>query len=188
MTWTHLPIAALILTVSMMCCPAASFALEEKPGLRFSEITHLASSGKTQEALEAVESSLKAKPRDPQLRFLQGLLLTQSDRQSEAIAVFTALTEEFPNLPEPYNNLAALQAANGQTGQARVSLEAAVRADPNYSVAHENLADVHLRLSLEAYQRALAVGGDGRLLVPKIKQLQQLIEDPKRTVETLAKP
>lgn len=181
----HSHIAALLITASMAYLPASSLALDEKPAVRFSEVSNLAAKGKTQEALVAVESSLMTKPRDPQWRFLQGLLLAQSDRRSEAILVFTSLTEEFPNLPEPYNNLAALQAANGQTGQARVSLEAAVRADPNYAVAHENLADVHLRLSLEAYQRAVAAGGDSKALGQKIKQLQQLIEHPKQTTDGL---
>lgn len=181
----HSHIAALLFAASMVCLPAASLALDEKPALRFSEATNLAARGKVQEALDVVESNLKTKPRDPQWRFLQGLLLAQSDRRSEALSVFTSLTEEFPNLPEPYNNLAALQAANGQTDQARVSLEAAVLADSNYAVAYENLADVHLRLSLEAYQRAVAAGGDSKVLGRKIKQLQQLIEDPKQSTDGL---
>ncbi len=174
---TRTDIAALLFATLALGLPAASLAVDEKPALRFSEVTALAAKGKTQEALDAVEFNLKFKPRDPQWRFLHGMLLAQSERQSEAMAVFTALTEDFPNLPEPHNNLAVLQAANGQTGQARVSLEAAVRADPNYGVAHENLADVHLRLSLEAYQRALAAGGDAVLLGHKIKLLQQLIDN-----------
>ena len=170
------------LFVALLAHGPSAVASDKKPTWRLSDVTRMIANGETGTALEAVESNLKTKPNDPQWRFLQGTLLAQSDRREEAIAVFTLLAEDFPNLPEPHNNLAALQAANGQTSLARASLEAAVRADPNYSIAHENLADVHLRLSLEAYQRALAAGGDAKAISPRIKQLQQLIEDPRRSV------
>jgi Flp pilus assembly protein TadD len=175
-------IIALAVVASFAYAPLAALASDTKPALRFSEVTHLIAKGELRAALEAVESTLKSKPSDPQWRFLQGALLAQSERRAEAIAVFTSLTEDFPNLPEPHNNLAALQAANGHTDLARASLEAAVRADPSYGMAHENLADVHLRLSLDAYQRAVAAGGDVKVLGPRIKQLQQLIEDPRQNV------
>ena len=92
------------------------------------------------------------------------------------MAVFTALTEDLPNLPEPHNNLAVLQAANGQTGQARVSLEAAIRADPKYAVAHENLGDVHMRLALESYRNAVSSGADPSALAKKMKPLQLILD------------
>ena len=177
---SRINIITLLLVASFAQAPWA-VASDQKPTWRYSDVTSMIAKGETRTALEAVESNLKIKPNDPQWRFVQGMLLAQSERRAEAIAVFTSLTEDFPNLPEPHNNLAALQAANGQTNLARASLEAAVRADPNYGMAHENLADVHLRLSLEAYQRALAAGGDEKVLGPRIKQLQQLIEDPRRS-------
>lgn len=175
-------IIALVAVASFACFPLTSVASDTKPTLRFSEVTHLIAKGELRTALEAVESTLKSKPSDPQWRFLHGTLLAQSERRAEAIAVFTSLTDDFPNLPEPHNNLAALLAANGHTDLARASLEAAVRADPSYGMAHENLAEVHLRLSLDAYQRAVAAGGDLKVLGPRIKQLQQLIDDPKQKV------
>lgn len=172
---TRSDIAALIVAIGLGL-PAACFAADDKPAEGFAAASRLAQAGQTEQALRIVDTALKTRPRDAQWRFLQGSLLSQSQRRSEAIAVFTALTEEFPNLPEPHNNLAVLLAANGQVAQARVSLEAALRADPAYGVAHENLGDVNLRLSLQAYQRALASGGDTVALTRKIKQLRQILD------------
>ncbi|XVJ69839.1 MAG: tetratricopeptide repeat protein [Rhizobacter sp.] len=142
----------------------------------FSKAAKLVESGQTELAMSVIEEALKTRPLDPQWRFLKGTALTQSGRALEAMAVFTALTEDLPNLPEPHNNLAVLQAANGQTGQARVSLEAAVRADPRYAVAHENLGDVHMRLALESYRNAMSSGGDPSALAKKMKPLQLILD------------
>lgn len=66
------------------------------------------------------------------------------------------MTEDFPELPEPYNNLAVLHAASGQIDRARELLETALRHDPSYFTAHENLGDIYVRLALRAYERAAA--------------------------------
>src|SRR5690606_21604631 len=68
--------------------------------------------------------------------------------------VFQGLTQQFPELPEPHNNLAALHAARGELDLARAALDEAVRALPSYALAHENLGDLHLRPALRAWQRA----------------------------------
>lgn len=141
----------------------------------FSNTLKLTEAGEFEPALQAINRALQTRPQDAQWRFLKGTVLTRMGRTTEALVVFTTLTEDFPNLPEPHNNLAVLQAAQGQIGQARVSLEAAVRADPKYAVAHENLGDVQLRLALEAYQNAIAAGGDSSALIKKMKPLQLML-------------
>jgi Flp pilus assembly protein TadD len=169
------------LTLAALCCSTgiAQVAQKNTPQANqpsFSNTVKLVEAGRTERALSAIEEALKTRPLDPQWRFLKGTALTQSGRSPEAIAVFTALTEDLPNLPEPHNNLAVLQAGNGQTGQARVSLEAAIRADPQYAVAHENLGDVHMRLALESYRNALSAGGDPSALTKKMKPLQLILD------------
>ncbi len=52
-------------------------------------------------------------PRDAQMRFLKGVILTEQKKPAEAIRLFTALTEDFPDLLAPYNKLAVLYAAGG---------------------------------------------------------------------------
>ena len=78
----------------------------------------------------------------------------ESQRTDEAVAAFRSLTEDFPELPEPYNNLAVIYAERGQYGQARDALETAVRNNPRYATAQENLGDVYIQLAREAYSRA----------------------------------
>ena len=72
------------------------------------------------------------------------------------MAVFERLTQDHPDLPEPYNNLAVLHAARGQLDRARELLEQALRHDPNYFAAQENLGDVFARLAQRAYEKASA--------------------------------
>lgn len=111
--------------------------------------------GKADEALRTLDASLRDAPRNPQLRFLYGYILNAQGRVDQARDVFEQLTQDFPELPEPYNNLAVILAARGELDQARRALEQAVRVLPTYSVAHENLGDVYLRMAARAYDRAV---------------------------------
>jgi Flp pilus assembly protein TadD len=106
------------------------------------------------EAADRVESNLAKRPRDPQWRFLQGVLFAEIGKTAEAISVFELLTEDFPELAETYNNLAALYVDQNDLQKARLLLERAVQNRPDYALAHENLADVYTRLAMSAYQKA----------------------------------
>ena len=132
----------------------------------------LLKAGQTAEAMVKLDQLLALKPKDPQLRFLKGNLLSDSKRTAEAIAVFTLLNEDYPELPEPYNNLAVLYAGQGQYDKARAALEAAVRGNPNYGTAFENLGDVYVRLAAQAYGRALVLDPTNAALAPKVAQLR----------------
>ena len=116
--------------------------------------TQLLRQGKPAEALAKADAYIAGKPRDPQMRFLRGVILTEQGKQADAIAAFTQLTQDFPELPEPYNNLAALYAAQSQFDKARAALEMAIKLNPSYATAHENLGDVYARLAAQSYGRA----------------------------------
>src|SRR5690349_881383 len=118
------------------------------------EAQRLYTQGKQAPALEKVDAFLKAQPRDPQGRFLKGLILTEQKKTAEAIQVFTGLTEDFPELPEPYNNLAVLYASQGNYDKAKSALELAIHTHPSYATAHENLGDIYAQLASRAYDRA----------------------------------
>lgn len=119
--------------------------------------------GRDAEALELVERRIAEDPRDPQARFLKGVILADQNRQDEAIDTFVRLTQEYPERAEPYNNLAVLYAARGALDRAREALESAVRANPKYATALENLGDVHARLAADAYERAAQLDGRSAL-------------------------
>lgn len=123
----------------------------------YQQVTRLVTEGRRDAAMVALEEALRAHPRNPQLRFLYGVLLAEARRPDDAIAVFEQITQDYPELPEPYNNLAVMHAARGELDRARGALEAAVRALPGYALAHENLGDVHLRLAVRAWERAASL-------------------------------
>ncbi len=138
------------------------------------EIKQLMRTGQTAEAGAKLDQSLAAKPKDPQLRFLKGVLLTETGHAAEAIDIFVALTVDYPELAEPYNNLAVIYAGQGRYDKARVALEAAIRGNPGYATAYENLGDVYARLAAQAYARGQQLDPGNAALAPKIAQLQGL--------------
>lgn len=131
-------------------------ARPDEPGSAVSDAVKLMNQGRHAEAITKLETALKATPRDPRLRFTYGLVLADQGKSVEAIDVLTQLTQDFPELPEPFNNLAVLHAARGELDKARYALENALRALPNYSLGHENLGDLYLRLAARSYEQANA--------------------------------
>ncbi|MGQ9685630.1 MAG: L,D-transpeptidase Cds6 family protein [Thiobacillaceae bacterium] len=111
--------------------------------------------GQHAHALTRIDAYLASNPKDAQGRFLKGLILTELNRYQEAIKVFSDLTTDYPQLPEPYNNLAVLYAAQGQYERAKQSLEQAIRTHPSYATAHENLGDIYAKMASLAYDKAL---------------------------------
>jgi Flp pilus assembly protein TadD len=138
------------------------------------DINRMMRQGQLPQALERVDKFLAGKPRDAQGRFLKGLVLTEMNRTGEAIQVFAKLSEDYPELPEPYNNLAVLYAADGHLERARAALELALFARPDYATAHENLGDVYLQMAADAYQRASTLQPNNRPLSSKLALAREM--------------
>lgn len=128
--------------------------------------------GQQTEALDQVNAYLNSNPADAQARFLKGLILTKQNRQADAIQVYQSMIEDFPELPEPYNNLAVLYAAQGRYESATDSLEMAIRARPGYATAHENLGDVRARMASQSYERAAQLDSGNASARAKLAVLQ----------------
>ena len=77
------------------------------------EIETLHKQGQTEQALQQADTAIAQQPRAAQIRFLKGVMLGDLGRNSEAIDVYVSLTQDFPELADPYNNLAVLYAADG---------------------------------------------------------------------------
>ncbi len=141
----------------------------------YAEITQLLKAGKAAEALTKADQRLSATPHDPQLRFLKGVAQAESGKPADAVATFTKLTEDYPELPEPYNNLAVLYANQNQLDKARTALEMAIRTNPSYATAHENLGDIYAKLASQAYNKALQLDAASATSVkPKLALIRQL--------------
>lgn len=138
------------------------------------DASQLFKQGQQTQALEKVEAVLAAKPKDAQARFLKGLILTEQSKTADAIKVFTALTDDYPELPEPYNNLAVLYAGQGQYEKAKVALEMAIRTHPSYATAHENLGDIYAKMASQAYDRALQLDKSNTSTQTKLEMIKDL--------------
>jgi tetratricopeptide (TPR) repeat protein len=143
------------------------------------EAQKLYAAGKVPAAMDKVDAVLKAQPKDPQARFLKGLLLTEQKRTAEAIQAFTSLTEDYPELPEPYNNLAVLYASQGNYDKAKAALELAIHTHPSYATAHENLGDIYAQLASRAYDRALQLDKNNTAAQLKLAMVKDLFASPK---------
>ncbi len=152
-------------------------ALSAAPALAddAADINKLMRAGQYGEALSKVDASLSRTPRDAQLRFLKGVILAEQNKSAEAIAIFAKLTDDHPTLPEPYNNLAVLYAASGQYDKARSALDAAIRTNPTYATAYENLGDVHAKLASQAYDKALQLDSGNSGAKSKLTLMRSLV-------------
>ena len=156
-----------VAAVLLAAAPAFADELEDA--------TKLLKAGQPQQALERVNRALAAKPRDPQARFLKGLILTEQGNTKDAIDIFTRLTQDYPDLPEPYNNLAVIYASQGQYDKARVALEQSIRTHPSYATAYENLGDVYAKLASQAYGKALQFDSSNAGAQNKLSLVRELV-------------
>lgn len=131
--------------------------------------------GQHAQALEQIDKYLSGKPKDAQGRFLKGVILTEMNKPNDAIVVFTKLTEDYPELPEPYNNLAVIYAQQKQYEKAKQALEMAIRTHPSYATAHENLGDIYARLASQAYDKALQIDSSNSSAQTKLSSIKDLI-------------
>ena len=163
-----LPIALLLAWLPAV----ASAAQAAAPGVQ--NASQSFRQGNNAAALEKVNAYLAANPKDAQGRFLKGLILTELNRHSEAIKVFSDLTEDYPELPEPYNNLAVLYAAQAQYERAKNSLEMAIRTHPSYATAHENLGDIYAKMASQSYDKALQLDQSNTSAQTKLAMIRDL--------------
>ena len=155
----------------------------------YADVNRLVKAGQFPEALAKADQYLQGKPRDPQMRFLKGVIQTEAGKPADAIATFTKITEDYPELPEPYNNLAVLYAGQSQFDKARAALEMAIRTNPSYATAHENLGDVYAKLASQAYSKALQLDGANTGVQPKLALIRTLFApEPKGQKPAAAVP
>lgn len=184
-------VAAWALSLVLGCVTHAAHAqgieaLEWQPGQSLStqtvistphnDMRKLLRQAKYPQALVLVNKQLALNPRDPQMRFWQGFLYEQLGQPDMALQVYLDLTREYPELAEPFNNLGVLYAAKGDYPNAKAALDSALRANPNYAAAHENMGDLLVNMARQAYARALSLEGKQRGITQKIEQLKPVLE------------
>jgi tetratricopeptide (TPR) repeat protein len=162
----------------VLLCTCAFFGIGSASADELQDANKFLKAGQHREALASVNKALAAKPRDPQVRFLKAVILTEQGSTREAIDIFTRLTQDFPDLPEPYNNLAVIHAAQGQYEKARVALEQSIRTHPSYATAYENLGDVYAKLASQAYDKALQLDKSNTGAQNKLSLVREIARGP----------
>jgi tetratricopeptide (TPR) repeat protein len=165
-------LSRLTLLAFMLCLAGAPSAWSQSDPLQ--EANQLFRQGQFDRAMERVNGYLSSRPKDARGRFLKGLILTEQNRPNEAIKIFTELSQDYPELPEPYNNLAVLYASQGAYDKARNSLEMAIRTHPSYATAHENLGDIYAKMASQAYDKALQLDRSNQAAQGKLNMIRDL--------------
>ncbi|MFB3921936.1 MAG: tetratricopeptide repeat protein [Terriglobia bacterium] len=118
-------------------CPADS--TQVNPGgaqsaAEYDSAYRLLESGKTQEAINAIDAALAHSPRSPALYNLRGLAKARLGKIPEAESAFRKVIELQPRAALGYNNLATLLAQSGRLREAVDSFRAALKLEPrNFS-------------------------------------------------------
>lgn len=166
--------------LALRALPAAALfaALHLSPAWAtdYEDVEALLQAGNPAAALAKANTFLESRPRDPQMRFLKGTLLSELGQRAEAIATLQQLTQDYPSLAEPFNNLAVLQAAEGQWSSALASLESAVRLNPSYATAYENLGNVYIQLARASYARGADLDPGNAALRAKLERAKAIAE------------
>ena len=172
--------AALLLFTALVVPVGEAFADE------LGEVTRLHHAGQTEAALARADKTLATTPKDAQMRFLKSVILSDIGRTGEAQTLLQQLVQEYPELAEPHNNLAALYAASGDYGRSRSELEETLRLKPGYAPAQENLGDVHVLLAAQSYAKALRLEPSSASLPKKLALARQIVAAPGDTVRPIA--
>jgi tetratricopeptide (TPR) repeat protein len=170
---------------------SATVVPQRTPGLSpdLAEAAQMIRDGQYAPALAKIDGVLAADGKNPQARFLKGVVQSDQGETDAAIASFQGLTEDYPELPEPYNNLAVIWAQQGQYEKARKALELALVTRPDYGVAHENLGDIYARLASLEYDRAVALDKNNKSAQTKLTLVRELFAvAPSSTAPKIAVP
>lgn len=175
-------LAGLVLAFSLAFSLALSTAAMAGPAEDLKDSAKLYQQNKFDAAMTKVNGVLAQTPKDAQGRFLKGLILTEQKKITDAIQMFTSLTEDYPELPEPYNNLAVLYAGQGNYDKAKAALELAIHTHPTYGTAYENLGDIYAQLARRSYDKALQLDKSNATAQSKLAMVKDLFQPPRPTL------
>ena len=171
-------ITAALLALALGSVQAASqmeeLAQQMHPSEFPAKIEKLLKDGNPAQALELADLGIRKSSRNPQLRFMKAVALENLSRTEEAVHELQALVRDYPEIPEPYNNLAVIEAGTGNLEQALEHLNQALRINPDFALARKNLGDVYLALARESYEMAAAKLKNNRVLARRLQTITNL--------------
>ena len=177
----HAPLKSSLAKLLTLLIIALTFASSTTFADELKDISQMAEGGQQVAALDHINTYLVANPKDAKAMFMKGIIQAEIGKREDAIKTFTDLTEKYPNLPEPYNNLAVLYADAGQYDKAKKALETAIKTHPSYATAHENLGDIYARMASEAYDKALRLDNGNTRAQSKLSLIKDLFGTGNKT-------
>ena len=186
--WAAMSAVGLALGITLCCTAQAQSveALEWQPGQSLAtkivistphnDVRKLLRQAKYPQALLLVNKGLANNPRDPQMRFWQAFIFEQLGQADMALQAYLDLTREYPELAEPFNNLGVIYASKGDYPNAKAALDNALRANPKYAAAHENMGDLLVNMARQSYEQSLLVEAKQRGIAQKIERLKPVLE------------
>ncbi len=190
-TLSSTPLIMTRAVISTLAASALAFSITSGAALAapaddIKEASKLYQQNRLDAAMTKVNAALAQTPKDALGRFLKANIFIEQKRFNDAIQVLTGLTEDFPELPEPYNNLAALYASQGNYEKAKAALELAIHTNPSYATAHENLGDIYAQLARREYDKALSLDKGNATAQSKLSLVKDLFAPPRSGASTVA--
>ena len=182
--YLYLPTLIITILLIVITINSSLITVNSSPQNNLEEIKILLKNGKYVRAEKLVSNSIEMQPNNPELLFYKGIIETNIGKNDEAINTFRYLTEKFPELPEPFNNLAVLYAEKGQFKLAKEILEQAIKTNPSYLTAHINLGDIFTKMASEAYNKALEIDESNNIAITKLSMITQLFNYHPNTKNT----
>lgn len=160
--------------------PSIDTSIPLTPSQITDRIERMITQGQYDEALRVIaerkaqREAQNAMGADVQLLFLEARALGAAGRHNEAITVYRDMTVQYPELPEPWNNLASEYVRQGKLEMAEQALQTALATNPRYATARLNLGVVQLMLAKQSFDLAARQGAsEAAALSSKTTQLLQ---------------
>lgn len=145
--------------------PSVNTGIPLTPSQVTDHIAALISDGHAQDAMDMIQKQEAARAKtdpvgtDVQLEYQKARALAALGRHDQAVALWRSMTENYPELPEPWNALAVEYASQGKLLMARDALNMALTSDPAFAPALENLGHVQMALAQESFAKARSAQG-----------------------------
>ena len=120
------------------------------------DVNQLIYRGKRADALALAEKEIENNPKNVQLRFIRGVILSDLKRNKEAKEAFEELIREYPEIAEEL-------------------LEQALSNNAKSFTTYNNLGDVYLALAAQSYGEALKLSPKSKNTKTKLETIRELI-------------
>lgn len=138
------------------------------------QIQALRDSGDHVRASGLIDRYLSDNPQDPNGWLIYGVSLMDRGKLQAAEDVFSKLTLIYPDVPEPYNNLAAISARRGDSAKAIDLLLQAFSTHPSYAQVQLNLKAVYASLAAQVNNRIHDLEVSDSLVRPNLGAIDQV--------------